>query len=542
MSVNVKNISGGTMALALFAISICAANSDLRLVKAVKDGDKEATASLLKQNVDVNAAQADGSTALHWAAYRDDLPTADLLIGAGANPNAASEYGATPLSMACDNGSSAMVEKLLKAGANANVALASGETALMTCAGRGSQGAVKALLAHGADVNARETKGSQTALMWAVAEKHPEIVRMLIEHGADIHARSNAGLTPLLFAAQQGDLASLQMLIEAGADINEATPATANPQPTDPKKAVEYSKQFRGTPGGTTPLLMAVASGHEAMAAFLLDKGADAKAADVFGFTALHYAVWGRNMSQVMDTLLARGANPNARLTKEPPLGLLGLIGGKRFRTLASDQGSALANDGSPSFLGITPLWLAAQIGNVRAIRTLLAHGADPKIGTEAGVTPLMAAAGVGRLVAWMSENRASALEEGRSNLEAVKLLLEVTGEDVNEVGQNGWTALHGAAYTLEDDIIRFLVQKDAKMDLMDRFGQTPLSIASAVATKALTAEGVNYTLFAQRQFQKSTVDLLLSLGAKPLERSGVAVFDGAAATGANSEISLGSK
>jgi hypothetical protein len=249
-------------------------------------------------------------------------------------------------------------------------------------------------------------------------------------------------------------------------------------------------------------------------------------------------------MSQVINTLLARQANPNARLTKEPPLGLLGLLGGKRFRTLASDQGSPLAKDGSPSFLGITPLWMAAQIGDVRAIRTLLAAGADPKIGTESGITPLMAAAGVGRLVAWMAENRTSAAEEGRSNLEAVKLLLEVTGADVNAAGQNRWTALHGAAYTLEDDIIRFLVQKGANMDVMDSFGQTPLSIASAVATKALTAEGVSYTLFAQRQVQKSTVDLLLSLGAKPLESSGVDVFDGAATAGstANTQLTLGTK
>src|SRR5439155_8878866 len=214
--------------------SIAAAPLDLRLIEAVKNADVDAVRTLLKERppkIDVNAAPGDGATALHWAAHRDDLTIADLLIRAGAHPNAANDLGATPLHLACTNRSAAMVERLLAAGANANAALLSGETVLMTCARTGEARAVKALLAHGADVNAREHEHQQTALMWAAAEHHPEAVRALIAAHADIRARSltypqvvvgeqtqragreelnytvlRGGATPLLFAARIGDV------------------------------------------------------------------------------------------------------------------------------------------------------------------------------------------------------------------------------------------------------------------------------------------------------------------------------------------------
>src|SRR5947208_11198943 len=173
--------------------SIAAAPVDLRLIEAVKNADVDAVRTLLKERppkIDVNAAPGDGATALHWAAHRDDLTIADLLIRAGARPNAANDLGATPLHLACTNRSAAMVERLLAAGADARATLLNGETALMTCARAGDAGAVKALLTHGADVNAKEHEHQQTALMWAVAQRHPEVVELLIEAGADIRARS----------------------------------------------------------------------------------------------------------------------------------------------------------------------------------------------------------------------------------------------------------------------------------------------------------------------------------------------------------------
>jgi len=212
MGLKVKGFGLSCMVFLLSVASFSAA-VDSRLVEATEKGDKEAVRSLLKQHADVNSPQADGATALAWAAHWDDLETADLLIRAGANVNAANDYGITPLLLACTNGSAAMVEKLLAAQANPNAASWAGETVLMRCARTGNLDAVKSLLARGADVRAKETQHAHTALMWAVAAKHPEVARVLLEHGADVNARSSTGFTPLLFAAQQGDMECVRILL-----------------------------------------------------------------------------------------------------------------------------------------------------------------------------------------------------------------------------------------------------------------------------------------------------------------------------------------
>jgi ankyrin repeat protein len=454
MRFEAKGLRGAWLAAFLSVASLAAAAGDRRLVEAVEKRDKEAVRSLLKQHADVNATQADGATALAWAAHWDDLETADLLIRAGAHVNAANDYGVTPLSLACTNGSAAMVEKLLRAGANPNAVQLEGETPLMTCARTGNAAAVKLLIAHEARVNAQETWRGQTALMWAVAERHPEVVQALIDRGAEVDARSKGGFTPLLFAAQQGDVDAAGILLAAGANVNEAAP------------------------NGMTPLLVASSSGQGVLSAFLLDKGADPNAADGRGYTALHYAAAGRNLLELAKALLAHGANPNPRLVK----------------------GDA----------GATPFYLAAAAGNVNVMRALAAGGADPLIPTTDNTNALMVAAGVGRF-----ESRTDA--QNRSALEAVKLAAEL-GSDVNAAGENQWTALHGAAYTGSDAILQFLVEKGARMDVMDAFGQTPLSIAEAVVTKGL---GENADV-RPRRWRDSTVNLLLKLGATPLEASGV--------------------
>src|SRR5579885_147848 len=452
--------------LSLFALAAPAANSpDLRLVKAIKDNDRKAAQSLIRQHVDVNAPEADGATPLAWAAHWDDLETADLLIQAGANANAANDYGVAPLHLACVNGSAPMVEKLLKAGADANAVESSGDTVLMICARTGNPAAVQLLLDHGADVNAKEASKGQTALMWALAEKHPEVARLLIEHKADVRAKTKGGFTPLLFAAQQGDLDSARLLIQAGADVNESTP------------------------NQMTPLLIATASGQRAVAALFVEQGADVNATDARGFTVLHYAAQNRNMTDLIKALLAHHANPNPRLTRNPGGG---------------DEEGAL------SLAGATPFLLAAAGGNSAAMRALAEGGADPNIPTKDGTTPLMIAAGVGKY-----EDRGPA--QTRSALECVKVALDL-GADVNATGANGWTALHGAAYTGSDAIIQLLVSKGAKLDAKDRFGQTPLSIAEAVVTRGL---GENADV-RPRRYRKSTVDALLKLGATPTAQAGV--------------------
>jgi len=487
-----------------------AATADIRLLEAVRKGDKGAAQSLLNQRVDVNEAQADGATALHWAAQRNDLETADLLIRAGANVNARNDYGVTPLALACGNSSAEMVEKLLGAGADPNAAKVTGETVLMTCSRTGNPAAVRALLARGADPNASETRGGQTALMWALAANHAHVAGLLIEGGANVNARSKTkkglevavryntggvadqlpyrepkgGFTPLLFAAQQGDLESARMLLAAGADINDAAPEDG------------------------TALLVASASGHEALAMFFLEKGADPNAVDGFGITALHYAM-GKgvaallgirfdpsyrkqppNQPELAKALLARGADPNAEVTR----------------------GFKLGPDGIPfSMVGATPFFLAAVSADANLMRILAAAGADPRRGPQDGATPLIAAAmaACSGTCAYAGANRDNE-EEARNALEAVQVAVEV-GADVNAVNADGQTAMHAAAFTGADAIVQFLADHGAKVDVPDKRGETPWSMAAGISPTAN-----NQGLYGSHQ---STADLLQKLGAKPVTR-----------------------
>jgi uncharacterized protein len=473
----------------LFATTVLARSAgDLRLVNAVKAGNNANVRSLLREHADVNAAEADGTTALAWAAQRDDLDTAELLIRAGAKVNTANEYGATPLWLASNNGDAAMVEKLLKSGADPNAHLLSGETPLMTSAEAGTTDVLQLLLAHGSDVNVHENRAGQTALMWAVAEKHKEIVRALIEHRADVNARSNRGFTPLLFAAQQGDIESAEMLLAAGANMNEAAD------------------------DGTNPLLMASASGQDRFLTFLLQRNADPNAADRNGYTALHYTAAGRNRLEAVKTLLEHGANPNSRLLKDPAKG-----------------------DSNTTLVGATPFFLAAAGRNIAIMRLLASSGANPLLATTetmffngsngnrlqvvGNTTPLMAAAGAGRFKADYPEFTP---EEEKVAIDAVKLCLEL-GDDINAVSEYGQTALHVAAYLKADALVRFLVESGAKMDVIDSFGQTALSIALRVITVGVKD---SYDL-SPRRINDTTANLLLKLGATPLAASGVKVFEG---------------
>ena len=499
-------LCGSFLVFMLAVPGMAAAAGDIRLVEAAKNRDKPALKTLLQQHVDVNAVQPDGATALAWAAHWDDLESAELLIRAGANVNIANEYGVAPLTLACTNGSAAMVEKLLLAGANSNVALPTGETALMTCSRTGNVDAVKALLSHGADVNAAEPRRGQNALMWALEQRHTDVAQALIDHAADVNARSEGGFTPLLFASRQGDLEAVRILLAAGAHVNDVTPSHTNTRD-------QYDK---GAPvGGMTPLLMAAASGHEALAIFLLDHGADPNVADDSGVTALHYAllrgmsllggaythiavnsyILRPHMMELVKALLAYGANVNARIAKEPPR--------PPFATTPR-IGTA----------GATPLLLAVETLDVDLMRLLLAHGADPFVPTKTNVTSLMLASGLG------NRDMNHTPEEKQRGLEAAKLLVNL-GLDVNAAGEHGYTALHGAAFNGEDEIVQFLVEKGANIEAMDDYGETALSIAEDVVT-------VGSTDFTKRPQgpQPTTAKLLLKLGAIPVDLSGVKRLD----------------
>ena len=480
-----------------------AQDPDLRLVNAVRQGDREAMRALARQ-VDVNARQPDGATALHWAAYLGDAATAGLLLDAGARPNAANALGVTPLYLACENGNAALVRLLLAAGAAPDAALPSGETALMTAARAGSVGAVAALLARGADVNAREKTERQTALMWAVSQRHPGVVRALLEAGADVHARSRVrpvatassprtgaaegvsviaegGFTALLFAARQGDLASARLLLAAGADPNVVAPS------------------------GTSALVVAAHSGHGELAAWLLDQGADPNAAGA-GYAPLHAAVL-RGDAELVSALLDHGAHPNARLAQGTPHARYGKLYALEMR-----------------LAGATPFFLAAQYGFADVMRRLAAAGADPRAGLAGGVTPLMAAAGMltpgfiqagndrrGRAIDTAEMELALSQDPDRrrlvnSGIDAVKTAVEL-GADVNAASESGDTALHFAAHHGFNSVVRYLVGRGADPNAQNARGQTPLDFALGVGRVPARnpAAGTD----------ASTADLLRELGAR---------------------------
>ena len=422
----------------------------LPIVDAARNADANALRALLKQGADVNAASADGTTALHWASYRDNVEIVDLLIRAGAKVDAANDLGATPLWNASMNGSAAMVRRLLEAGAHPNLALLLGETPLMIAARSGNAGVVTQLIDKGANVNARGPRG-QTALMWAVSEQHPEVVKVLLARGADIRARSDVvsqvmavpphgkleynrmipfgGETAFMFAARVGDLASARLLLAEGANINDADA------------------------WGVSAMVLAAHSGFTEMVEFLLGHGADANAAGP-GFTALHEAIMRRD-EKMVTALLAHGANPNTPL-----------------HTWTPERRSSEDFNFAPAIVGATPFWLAARFAQPAVMRLLVAKGADPTFvlrneyyvndfndrRTQA-TTAVMAALGIGGGRAWVRPDRAQ-LEA--LVLETVKLAIEL-GVDVNAANTDGRTALDMARPQGLKSVVTFLVDHGAR-------------------------------------------------------------------------------
>jgi ankyrin repeat protein len=441
------------------------------LADAIKSGDRVTALALLKKHADVNAAEADGTTAIHWAVRQDDADLVDRLIKAGADVKASNRYGVTPLYLACVNASAPMIAKLLAAGADPNSATTEGETALMTVARTGNADAVKVLIAHGADVNSKEQWRQQTPLMWAAAECHPEVAQELIAHGAEVNARQVTwnwerqvtkeprekwmplgGLTPLHFAARQGCLEGAKVLVKAGAEINATNP------------------------NGFSPILLAIINSHYDVAAFLLDHGADANIADETGRTPLYAAVdmhtlpesnlpWPSELNNqltsmdLINSLLAHGANVNAQLKKQQP-----------YRSKVDRGADTMLGTGT------TPLLRAAKAGDTEVVQALLAKGADPKLSDRPGITPLMAAAGLGT----KEEDTTGRKKTEAEAIASIKLCLDA-GADVNAADIQGDTALHGAAQKGYDQVVQFLVEHGAKLDLKDKKGRTALDAANGL-------------------------------------------------------------
>ena len=440
------------------------------LLVAAQQGDQQAVRALIAKKADVNAAGADGTTALMVAVERSDAAGARLLLAAGANPRATNRYGVTPLGLAAANGDATLIEALVKAGADPKSANGDGETALMSASRSRSVAAVKLLLALGADPNVKEGWLEQTALMWAAVSNSAGVAQALVEGGAEVNVRSKTlpgqqprpkgadtayqsahsnfpkgGFTPLIFAAQYNAIDTARVLLAHGADINLPDP------------------------DGITPLMMAILNGNYDFANVLVQQGADIAKGDRSGRTALYFAVdmhtlewlFSRPTPQatgeldspdIVKILLEHHANPNVRTTA------------RGFVLHHDSPGNSLLIAGS------TPFMKAATTSDVRLMKLLLEYGANPNISTQNHTTPLMAAAGLN----WTD---ISSLGGEDASLEAIKLCIE-HGADVNAFNDLGETALHGAAQRGADKVVRYLASQGATLDAKNRRGRTALDDA----------------------------------------------------------------
>jgi ankyrin repeat protein len=495
--------------LVLAAAGVAAA--DVRttaLAEAAEKGDAQAVLALVKKRADVNEPGSDGTPALHWVVRMQDVALARTLIKAGADADRTNRYGVRPLHLAIANGDVAMTRLLLEAKADPNSTDATGESCLMMASRVGQLDAVKALLEKGAAVDGRDSGYQQTPLMVASRGGFAPIVKLLIERGAQVNAQTRTGKvpafrlpasnsgskgagivrggwpergerdptpgakTPLLYAAREGHIEVVKLLLSAGAEIEKSDA------------------------DGVTPLLMAILNERLALATFLIETGANVKAVDWYGQTPLFAAVDIRNLDvpgptrdngvdrdaafRLVQLILTRGADPNARTKEYPPQ-----------RRWITRLGSLSWVD----FTGQTPFLRAALAGDVKTMRLLLEHGADPNIPTAGGTTPLMAAAGVNWTVSQTFDEGPAAL------LEAV-MLAQSLGNDVNAQNSMGVRAIHGAANRGSDDIIRFLVEKGAALDVADKQGRTPLIWAQGVFLATHPPEAKPRTIALLRQLQ----------------------------------------
>ena len=526
------------VALSLSTLTHAAPAGAAAFVEAAMNGNRDAVKALLKDGADVNTTQADGMTALHWAAQKGDVELAKMLLYASANLKATTRIGGyTPLLIASKNGDASMIETLTQAGADANAPTMNGTTPLMLAAAAGKPAAAKALLDHGAEVNARESVKGETALSIAAAFGRAEVIRVLAARGADVTVttkaldladfakeeqerlaaervqqggqagRGNApagrggpqvagvnrqynytelvgfwgGLAPLHLAARQGEIESVKALLDAGADVNQ-----------------------RGAGDPVSPMLIATMNGHFDLAKYLLDKGADPNLAQINGVAPLYAALncqWAAkalypqprayeqqhaSYLDLMQALLDKGADPNARLTRKV-----------WYAQYDFDQ-SGVDETGS------TPFWRAAYAADVDAMKLMLKYGADPNITSMRsagrvrvgdvtrdvvdvsplrpvavggpGVTALLAASGVGYGEGFAANHHRFA---PGGMLNAVKYLVEELHADVNARDHDGNTAIHNAAARGDNEMIQYLVAHGADPTFVNREGKTTVDMAN---------------------------------------------------------------
>lgn len=510
-----NNIAACTASLAL---CLCAYGANSPVADAAAKGDKAALRSLLEQKADVNAPQTDGATALQWAAYRDDLEMADLLIKAGANVKLTNREGATPLYLASVHGNPVMIAKLLNAGADPNERGPEGETPLMLASRAGNLDAIKVLLGHKADINAKDKIRGTTALMWASEQAHPSAVQLLIARGANVSAATDPDTrnsrNNLANTVTQRLNSSFGAVGQARARAG-ASPTSSPGAPTATSRLSRKAGEdvpggedvlaFFGPPrkkdgGGLTPLVYAAREDCLECAKILLGSGADVNQPTHYGWTALLTATQNRHY-KLAAYLLDHGANPNlannggwtplylatdnrniesgdypVRAPDMDHLDFIRLLIDKganvNARVCGTDStDNKCAGDSTETRNNFTMQWLfedgatpflrAAQSGDLPLMKLLLAHGADPKIFTAHDVTPLAVASGIG----WVEGVTFEWSE--KETLEAVKMCLDL-GIDPNVADDEGRTSLHGAAHKGRPEVIQLLVDHGAKLDAHD--------------------------------------------------------------------------
>jgi uncharacterized protein len=493
----------GRAAISILAMAAGAAGNAFaapELADTIRGGDRKAALEMIRSGADVNEPQGDGATPLHWAVYKVDLELTQALLAKGAKADVRNNFGASPLAEAVKVANVDLVRILLKAGADANVTNDDGQTALMLAARTGVVEIAELLVRHKARINAQEQWRGQTALMWAAAQSFPDMVEFLIRHGASVKARAawndwgnqitsepraqyrpTGGLTPLLYAARSGCERCVKAILKAGADINLPNP------------------------DGITPLMTAIDNMNFDVAKYLLEQGANPHLWDWWGRTALYIAVDVRSVSARFAPGTAPGGAPPPRGGRTTSLEMMKLLlaaGVNRNPQLNMHRPGRGGNSGrfTDDLLtaGCTPLLRAAVSYDDEAIRVLLDAGALVDLPNVMGVTPFMTAAGIGVSIRDPRGNYTSPDVQARS-IKTMEILRRA-GANVNArildtsghtariarpstmTNRQGQTALYGAINWGWTDVVKYLLDHGARVDIADAAGKTPIDAAKGNA------------------------------------------------------------